>query len=336
MSTIREVASLAKVSIATVSRVINNDTTYKMTPETRERVWKAAAELDYKPIATQHKQSTPIHSPAYRKIGCIINLRGGKYTDPYYLSLLSGIEGFLGANRAEISFVRTWNELENSETLIHTFSERLDGLIVMSHLGEAIFQHGKSKVPFIVGIDSGYDEIDNIEYDHEQVARMAVNYLSGKGYGEIGFIGGPEGEVAMRRCRRYRSYANTMEELGLKIRDEWVLDCDWDDLICSRLLEDLGRERMPRSFFVTSDLMAMAALRTLANMHISVPSEVAVMGLTNIEMSKYANPPLTTLSIPTEAIGEAAAKTLLARINGDASLPRRILFPCQYIIRESA
>jgi DNA-binding LacI/PurR family transcriptional regulator len=71
-------------------------------------------------------------------------------------------------------------------------------------------------------------------------------------------------------------------------------------------------------------------------MHVSVPDEVAVIGLTDIEMSKYANPPLTTIHIPTESMGEAAAQILLNRINGDDSLPCRIVFPCNYVIRESA
>lgn len=336
MSTIRDVATLAQVSIATVSRVLNNDTTYRMTSETRERVWKAIAELNYKAPATQHKHGISSVPGAFRKIGCIVNLRGGKYTDPYYLSLLSGIESYFSANRSEISFVRTWTELEESETLLRTFSEPLDGLIVMSHLNDATFRYAQSKVTHIVGIDTGYREIDNIEYDHEQAAQMAVEYLHEKQFNEIGFIGGGEGKMSMKQCRRYHAYANTMNDLGLTMRDEWVLDCDWNDVTCTRLVERLGRDRLPRSFFATSDLMAMATLRALANMHVSVPDEVAVIGLTDIEMSKYANPPLTTIHIPTESMGVAAAQTLINRINGDSTLPYRIIFPCSYVIRESA
>ncbi len=336
MSTIRDVAALANVSIASVSRVLNNDTTYKMTQETRERVWKAIAELNYKAPATSHRRVTPTSSDAFRKIGCIVNLRGGKYTDPYYLSLLSGIETFLGENRSEVAFVRTWTELENNETLIHTFSEPLDGLIIMSHLNDATFRFAQSKVPCIVGIDTGYREIDNIEYDHEQAARMAVEYLNSKQYAQIGYIGGSEGNTPMKQCRRYHSYANTMHDLGLEVRDEWVLDCGWNDITCTRMVERIGRDHLPRSFFVTSDLMAMATLRALANLRVSVPDEVAVIGLTDIEMSKFANPPLTTIRIPTENMGRAAAHALLNRINGDDSTPKRILFPCEYVIRESA
>lgn len=336
MSTIREVAKLANVSIATVSRVINNDTTYKMTTETRERVWKAVAELNYKAPLTHRRRTSSANKPAFRKIGCIVNHRGAKYSDPYYLSLLSALEGFLGEKHSEISFVRAWKELEDSETLIRTFADPLDGLIVMSQMSDSIFKYAQSNVDHIVGIDSNYSDIDNIEFDHEQASRIAVEYLVGKGYQEIGFIGGPEGQTDMRRCRRYRSYVNTIEELGLKNNDNWVLDCGWDDSLCTRLVASLGRDQLPRSFYAASDLMAMAALRALNSMGVSIPGEAAVIGLTNIEMSKYANPPLTTIEIPTKAMAETAAKVLLDRIDGDQSLPRRILLPCKIIVRDSA
>ena len=94
--------------------------------------------------------------------------------------------------------------------------------------------------------------------------------------------------------------------------------------------------QLPEAFFVSSDLMALAALRALSEMRVPVPQRVAVVGLTNLEMSRYANPPLTTVDLPTEAMGAAAAKRLLQRLDGLDSLPCRILFPAKLIIRESA
>ena len=82
MSTIREVAAYAGVSIATVSRVMNNDTTYKMTDETRDRVWKAIVDLNYKAPASRRKPGQADAVSSFRKIGCVIKLRGGKYSDP--------------------------------------------------------------------------------------------------------------------------------------------------------------------------------------------------------------------------------------------------------------
>ena len=114
-----------------------------------------------------------------------------------------------------------------------------------------------------------------------------------------------------------------------------MLDCDWNDARCARLVKEIGADELPQAFFASSDLMAMAALRALSEMGVSVPERVGVMGLTNLEMSRYANPPLTTLDVPTEEMGAAAAKTLLQRIDGDGSLPRRILFPVSLVSRSS-
>ncbi len=336
MSTIREVATLAGVSISTVSRVMNNDETYKITDETRDRVWKAIVDLNYKAPASRRKTEPSETPAAHRRIGCVIKLRGGKYSDPYYLSLLSGMENYLNANHAEVCFVRTWNELENSEILLRTFSEPPDGLILMSHVGHAPFHYALSKVPHIVGIDTGFTEIDNIEYDHFKAVDLAVNHLIDAGYREIGFIGGPEGEVPMRRCRRFHAYREIMLDNGFPVRDEWVLDCEWNDARCVKLLHELGRDHLPRAFFVSSDLMALAALRAFSEMNVPVPARVAVIGLTNLEMSRYSNPPLSTVDIPTEEMGAAAAKTLLQRLDGDTSMPRRILFPTQLVLRGSA
>ena len=336
MSTIREVAALAGVSISTVSRVMNNDETYKITDETRDRVWKAIVDLNYKAPASRRKAEPSETPAAHRRIGCVIKLRGGKYSDPYYLSLLSGMENYLNANHAEVCFVRTWNELENSEILLRTFSEPPDGLILMSHVGHAPFLYALSKVPHIVGIDTGFTEIDNIEYDHFKAVELAVRHLIDAGYREIGFIGGPEDDIPMRRCRRFHAYREIMLDNGLPVRDEWVLDCEWNDARCVKLLHELGRDHLPRAFFVSSDLMALAALRAFSEMNVSVPARVAVIGLTNLEMSRYSNPPLSTVDIPTEEMGAAAAKTLLQRLDGDTSLPRRILFPTHLVLRDSA
>ena len=127
-----------------------------------------------------------------------------------------------------------------------------------------------------------------------------------------------------------------MADLGLDVRPEWIINCDWDDRKCMTLVEKTYREHgLPTAFYAASDLMAIAALRALYKLGISVPGQVAVIGMSNIEMSQYANPPLTTIDVPTYEMGVTAARVIAQRIRGDNSLPKRILLPSALIERDS-
>lgn len=339
MSNIRDVAKLANVSTATVSRVVNNDTTYKITDETRAKVWKAVTQLDYKfnlssDRLTPTKESLSIKTGI--KIGCVMSVTKNKYNDPYYMSILSGAEERLFSKGYDLSFVRTGLELEDNKNLFNTFNESITGLILMESLNSETYEYVRKQVPHIVGIDTVRGEIDNVGYDHYHVASIAVNHLIEKGHSQIGFIGGSGLKGNIKESQRYRGYYSTMHAAGMTVNPDWVIDCMWDETVCTEKVDYLCETKnYPTAFFVASDLMAMAALSSLYNNGISVPAEVAVIGLSNIEVSKYSNPPLSTIDVPTKEIGMVAADLLLERINGSDLLPKKVILPTSLVIRSS-
>ena len=336
MANIRDVARLAKVSPATVSRILNDNQVYKTTDETREKVLRAVTELGYQPLARKHPVTPGTAEGDRFSVGCLLATTRGKYSDPYYLAILGGIEEELARQGGSVSLIQTELELENPEILDRFLGAGLSGLIMMRPLSEALFTRLHSLIPHIVGIDTGHMPIDNIEYDHLRVSRMAVEYLYQKGHRRIGFIGGSPDGASLKKSRRYRSYLETMADLGLEVRPEWVLNCEWDDQRYIRLVEKLYREsELPTAFYAASVLMAMAALRALYQLGVPVPGRVAVIGMTNIEMSQYANPPLTTIDVPAVEMGVTAARVIAQRIRGDDSLPKRILLPSTLIERDS-
>ena len=336
MASIRDVARLAHVSPATVSRILNNNQVYKTTDETRQNVLRAVAELNYKPLVKKNCACKPEAADSRFSVGCLLASTKGKYSDPFYLSILGGIEEELKKQGGMVTLIHTEQELENPAMLERFLHAGLDGLVMMRPLAEPLFRLLLSRIPHIVGIDTGHMPIDNIEYDHLRVSRMAVEYLYGKGHRQIGFIGSGTGNVPLKRSRRFRSYLETMRDLDLEVKPEWVLDCEWDDKKCMELVENAVRcGNLPTAFYAASDLMAMAALRALYQMNVRVPKQVAVIGMSNIEMSQYANPPLTTIDVPTIEMGIAAARTLAARVHGDTTLPKRILLPSVLVERDS-
>jgi DNA-binding LacI/PurR family transcriptional regulator len=335
MSTIREIAKLANVSVASVSRALNNDTKYKMTTSTYNRIIDAAKQLDYKldqSLKTQGK-GTIISNI---KIGCILSVTKDKYNDPYFMSILSGVESRLLSKGYELSFLKTGPELSDPKNLQITLKEDISGLILMESLNCDTYDIIKNHVPHIVGIDTKRTDIDNIGYDHYDIATLAVEYLIKKGHSNIGFIGGSGNDKDLKNSLRYRGYLSAMHIADLKINNNWVMDCRWDEKLCMELVKNQYKSStQPTALFVASDLMAMAALSALYEIGKKVPEQVAVIGLSNIELSKYSNPPLTTMEVPTKEIGFAAVDMLLARINGDDLPPRKVTFPTSLVLRSS-
>ena len=147
MATIRDVAKMANVSTATVSRILNADKTYKVTNETRERVWQAVKALNY--VRNQGGKESinrvDIKNPTVNKvkIGCILCVTREKYTDPYFMSILSGVESKLIENGYSLSVIRTKNELQDPTVLFNTVSESLTGLIIMETLSDEIYSQLK-------------------------------------------------------------------------------------------------------------------------------------------------------------------------------------------------
>ncbi|CAH0119965.1 HTH-type transcriptional repressor MelR [Paenibacillus sp. CECT 9249] len=339
MSTIRDVAKLANVSTATVSRVLNNDSKYKITEETRAKVWQAVTQLNYRVSSSVKRQAANNDSSASKtniKIGCVLSVTKNKYNDPYFMSILSGAEERLFSQGHDIAFIRTGPELDDKKILYNTFNESITGLILMESLNTETYEYLRKQVPYIVGIDTERWDIDNVGYDHYSVASMAVEHLIERGHTQIGFIGGSGSNGNIKDSQRYRGYYSTMHAAGLSVNPDWIIDCMWDETLCIEKMNRLCETKnLPTAFFAASDLMAMAALSSLYNNGISVPDQVAVMGLSNIEVSKFYNPPLSTVNVPTKEIGMVAVDLLLDRINGNTMLPKRVILPTELVIRSS-
>lgn len=332
MATIREVAEKANVSIASVSRILNNDKTYKATPATRERVYRAIEELRYAP------------NPNYRKkkvrgqvtIGCISRLTVERTQDSYYAAILEGAQNFLKKQNFDFDFVQSQFDISNPENLASLASRPPKGLILMDdQLNAETMRYLLSKVKHVVGIDTGQPMIDNVCYDRYAAGCLAMDYLIRNGHRKIAYIGAHISSN-VTNIGRYEAYMRMMRSHDLPVDPAWVLDSEWHRGICfDKTIELMRCPNRPTALFVSSDHMAIAAMSALHSLKIAIPEEISIIGISDIEDSKYLNPPLTTVSIPQKEIGEISASTLLQRIHGDISLPKRIIVPTKLIERSS-
>jgi LacI family transcriptional regulator len=331
MSTIRDVAKRAGVSIASVSRILNNDPEYKATPQTRERVFQAIAELDYKPNANYKRKQ----ALAQVSIGCISRMTVERTKDSYYTAIVNGAQNYLKKQNYDFDFVLSQFDIMNEDSLSSLLAHPPKGLILMDQPTTETMQFLSSKIKYIVGIDSGQPTIDNICYDRFEAGCQAMQYLLAKGHKKIAYIGAHiSGNVTT--IGRYEAYIRMMRQAGLPINPEWIIDSKWHRGICfEKTIQLMSCADRPTAIFVSSDLMAMSAMSALYSLGVSVPDEISIIGISDIEDAKYLTPPLTTIAVPQTEIGEITASTLLRRMQGDLSLPKRIILPTKLVERSS-
>lgn len=334
MSTMREIARIARVSVATVSRVVNNDQTYRMKAQTRDRVWKAIADTGYK--VPPPRVDTPNSKRAKQKsIGCVLSIVKEKYRDPYFMSVLAGIEKRFARYGYTLDFLRTKTELREPSILSDIIERPPAGLILMDTLDSNLYRHLLDHIPNCVGIDTQHNDIDNVGYDQLGTAKNAVDFLIARGHRDIAFIGG-DPNTQFFNNGRYDGYCLAMQAAGLKVHENWVHNCRWDELACIEQVRGMmALSPRPTAIFAASDLMAMAALSALYSMGFSVPAQVAVIGISNIELSRFSSPPLTTYEVPAFEIGLLAVDLLEERLRENFPLPKRVLLPTRQILRES-
>lgn len=331
MATIRDVAQLADVSIASVSRILNRDPDYKATNETRERVLKAITALNYKPNPNYKKRNAETHA----SIGCISRLTVERTEDSYYHAILNGAQDYLRRQNYDFDFIVSQFDIMNEDSLNSLLARPSKGLILMDQPDEQTMKRLSSKIKCIVGIDSLQQSIDNVCYDRFEAGCQAMRYLIEKGHKKIAYIGAHISENVMS-IGRYEAYLRMMRQNRLKVNPAWIIDSDWNREICfKKTVELMKLEDRPTALFVGSDHMAIAAMSALHTLNISIPDELSVIGISDIADAKYFNPPLTTIAIPQAEIGEIAASTLLQRIDVDLSLPKRIIVPTTLVERSS-
>ncbi|WP_248924124.1 LacI family DNA-binding transcriptional regulator [Paenibacillus hamazuiensis] len=335
MPTLKDIAERVGVSISTVSRVLANESNRAVNSETKQKIWDTARDLGYhiKPVA--HESQT-----AAKEVGCIVSTMQNRHYHPYFSVILDGIEKELSHNGYKLAFTYTQENLKNPEILRQITEENnIEGMIVIEGIDAKIYSHLKKHIKLIVGIDVSDPGISTISYDRVEAARIAVKHLLDQGHRDILFIGGTGLSGDFDREKRYRGYKTALEQAGLSVNPKHVLNAEWEPDNAYRLMLkylDDHSGRLPTAVFAASDIMAMAAMRAIAEKGYRMPQDFAVVGFDDNEPSRYTVPPLSTIHIPTFEIGIVAAKTMLQCIQSPFPLPVKILLPFEPIFRQSS
>lgn len=330
MATLKDIALKAGVSLATVSRVINDDATLSVTAETREKILSIAKELNYQSV----KRKTA-KKPKTLRVGLVYwYSEEQELEDPYYLSVRLGVERAC-VDRG-VNLVKLY---KNEETYRVRNDAPLDGVIAVGKFSEKDLTTFKQWAPNLVLVDfTPSKNVDSVEVDFRSAMIDVLRHLIDLGHERIGYIGGHE-YVQDNEMVKDERETTFFEYLSLyqTFHPEFIWTGKFTAADGYTLMKEaLKLENGPTAFIMGSDSMAIGAMRALHEKGVRVPEQVSVVGFNDIEMSRYLQPSLTTIQVHTEYMGEAAVDLLLEQLSSKRKIAKKVVLPTTLLVRESS
>ncbi|MFW6287865.1 MAG: LacI family DNA-binding transcriptional regulator [bacterium] len=327
MTTINDIAKLAKVSKATVSKVINNYPGVK--DETKENVLKIMKKQNYWPNSIARSLST-------NKTNTIGIFDPSRLNNFFFREVFAGIENIFGQEGYDILYFT--NKQWEDSWVKFSFKEKcinrgVDGVLMMGFGKVDLSQFDgllNSDIPTVfidldlVGSSTSYVTSNNVEG-----AQQAIRYLAGLGHERIAMIKGPNGFKLAND--RFTGYQKTLHELDLEYNPDWVLSGQYTmetgyEAMCSLM----KMKRRPTAIFA-EDIISIGALQALRDNNMKAPDDFSIIGFDNIELGRHYG--LTTISQDQIGLGEAASKLLMDIINKKNFSP--IILPTKLIQRDT-
>jgi LacI family transcriptional regulator len=329
--TIHDVAMQARVSKATVSRVINNSG--YINPDTRMKVVEAIKELNYQPSALARS----LRRKETKTIGVVIS----NILNPFFTAVVRGIEDV--AQRAQYSIILCNTDedpLKEERYLQVLRAKRVDGLIIATAGGNDYHDIILNGEPPIVFIDRrinwvGKEAADTVLVDNQGGSIEAVEHLIKSGYQKIGIITGPK--IITTGFERWKGYCIALERNGISYDDRLVRVSDFRGISTAELTKDLLEGIRCDSIFVANNLILLGVLQVVGDLGLAIPRDLGLVAFDDIPWMQFTTPTLTAIVQPTYEIGATAARMLLGRIYGHRKGPaEEIVLPVKLIQRESS
>jgi len=308
-----DVAKHAGVSIATVSRIINN-LDYPVSEETKSKVLKAIEELSYRP----NKAAQGLRKSSNEIIGLIVR----DISDSYFGLVAKGVSD-RASELGFLSFVCNTGRNPEDELRYHDllWQYRVKGIILAGggldqakykkKLSQQLERHERFGLNIVTlapqGIDIPYVMIDNVA-----AGRKVVEYLIERGHKKIGIIGGPK--KVLTTIERMKGHKIALEAANIKLPDEYITYCDFSQKggyeACKYDL--LAKVKDITAICCQNDNIAIGAMTAIKELGLKVPDDISIIGIGDLTESDYADPPLTTLSIPFYELGRMAVDVIVS------------------------
>jgi LacI family transcriptional regulator len=304
---IRDVAALANVSQGLVSRLLNNDTTLTVRPETRQAVMDAVRELGYVP----NSAAAALRRSRANAIGLVLD----RVTNPVFTDIVHGARQAAAEFGCGLLIVDA-GEVELDEAFLTEVikSHRVDGLLLQGGYGPQakILRRYSAEIPSVIVNSPGNELASGVSLEDERATRLATEHLIGLGHRDIAFITGTPGAASDTRQHGYEA---ALRAAGLDVRPELVLPGGWQADAGFRAVGEFFSSPLEvTGFVVASSVAALGALGALNAAGVRVPDDVSVVGIHDPWFAPYLTPALTTVALPLFELGRQSVLQLMAHL----------------------
>lgn len=310
-ATIKDIARLAEVSTATVSKVVNGKDE-KISSATRERVMRIINEVGYVP----NRIASSMVTKKTKTIGLIIP----DIANPFFPELARGVEDLASKEGYTLILCNSDDSLEKEDAYIDMLQEKMvDGIIFTASSSRTEVSSALKKVRIpVITVDRDIDGLKSqrkIVVDNETGAFEAVSYMIDRGYKRIFHISGPM--TSKPAQERYRGYLHALKAKGIEPVGGHLISGTYTGEWGYNGVQELIKRGIEfDGIFCGNDLIALGALKALHANKIDVPNSVGLVGYDDIYMAQMVNPELTTVKQPNYEMGYQAAELLLNMIKG--------------------
>ncbi|MFB4164011.1 LacI family DNA-binding transcriptional regulator [Alteribacillus sp. JSM 102045] len=315
MTTIKDIAKEAGVSVTTVSRALNGY--YDVNENTRKKIQQIAAELNYSPNSVARSLVTS----KTKTIGLLVSeLSRSALKDSFMVEIMGGLNAYAGEAGYDLILFSTDSAKQRLKSYSQLCRERqVEGAIMLGmkkddpYLTEVI----ESNIPCVlIDIEMSGENVGYVTTDNEFGAQTAVKHLINLGHRNIAMVNGHD--QALVSQHRLKGYKKELQEAGITFRQHWVVDGQFQEETAEKEAEKLLQEYPEISaLFCASDLMALGAMRSAKKLGRNIPESLSIAGFDDIVLASYAHPPLTTVAQDKYKMGYEAGKLLLHILNGD-------------------
>ncbi|TVZ37300.1 LacI family transcriptional regulator [Alteromonadaceae bacterium 2753L.S.0a.02] len=325
MSNIREVARLAGVSVATVSRALSQPD--KVAEATRERVMDAVEKINYRPnMLARNFRSTR----SYSLVVLVPDI-----ANPFFALVIRSIERQAQKKGYAVLLGDTQDSSEREQEYIRMVETRLaDGIIQLRPVSDQFQNSNAFSFPYLNLCATESTPGASVRVDNAHAFQHMTEYLISLGHRRIGLITGLKANP--HTIDRLKGYRQALQNAGISFDEKLIAEGEyviWSGVNAANTLCDLSEP--PTAIACMNDEMAIGAIQALKSRGLRIPEDVSVTGFDDISYARYCDPPLTTIAQPADDMGSIGVDILLRLIDGEQLSHDEHVLPYDFIVRKS-